>query len=325
MKILQLSPIIRPEDFFYNIVHLYDATYDEINLNASVQNDYWKGIGELVNIDNKGKAILTDIYYHQTTHYNIPYRFCDSWGQLLFIRADNDFYILSFEILTKSQIIIRNHLEFVYEKEDNRIWLQEANTRMQMLTIYLDNSYLQHEWFWEISHIDESTRSQFQRQFQIPQESELESLLNLVFDILNTQHTSIKIVDVLTTIVQKTLNLYFFPKEPIKQDNESKLKEAKIFLLKDFKNPPSLHLLSKIAGMNRSKFQKSFAELYGHSFYQYFQKHRFEYAKNLIEHKNYTASEAAYAIGYKHLGHFSIEFNKINGVKPSDLKNKNKI
>jgi AraC-like DNA-binding protein len=37
----------------------------------------------------------------------------------------------------------------------------------------------------------------------------------------------------------------------------------------------------------------------------------------------YTVSDTAYVIGYKHLGHFSREFAKINGIKPSELKNTN--
>ena len=58
------------------------------------------------------------------------------------------------------------------------------------------------------------------------------------------------------------------------------------------------------------------------NFYQYFQQERFKYAKQLLESKQCNITEAAYAVGFTNITHFSRQFQKYMNLKPNDLKNK---
>ena len=123
--------------------------------------------------------------------------------------------------------------------------------------------------------------------------------------------------DILTFITQNNIS-------PLKNYSSKELQaiqRAEGELLKNFREKaPTLNKLARIAGMNRQKFQELFKDVYGNSFYQYYQIARFEYAKKLIEQNGYNSSEAANAIGFKNYSHFSRIFVKLFGLKPSTLK-----
>lgn len=92
----------------------------------------------------------------------------------------------------------------------------------------------------------------------------------------------------------------------------------------DFQKPlPSLESLTKIAGLNRNKLQKIFKEHFGKTYYQFYQEARFLYAEELMRKEGYNISETARKVGFKHISHFSIYFEKVMGYKPIILKKKN--
>lgn len=88
-------------------------------------------------------------------------------------------------------------------------------------------------------------------------------------------------------------------------------------ILKDF---PSNRALAQEASMSLSKFVKNFKLIYGTTPYEYYQEHRLNYARDLINSNLASITEAGKLIGYKSLSHFSIAYKKQFGVLPSKDK-----
>ena len=107
-----------------------------------------------------------------------------------------------------------------------------------------------------------------------------------------------------------------------KSINESELniaKNAKIFLLKNFVNPPSIQELAHQCATNESKLKKVFKKVYNTTIYSYIQKLKLEKANILLKDQILNIGQIAKEVGYKHQGHFSKLFFENYGVYPKDL------
>jgi AraC family transcriptional activator of pyochelin receptor len=95
---------------------------------------------------------------------------------------------------------------------------------------------------------------------------------------------------------------------------------AKEYLLKNMHNPPSLHQLARVSGINEFKLKKGFKELFNQTVYEYLSDVRLETGKNdLLENKK-TVSQIAFELGYSSVQHFSNSFKRKFGVPPSRLR-----
>lgn len=147
-----------------------------------------------------------------------------------------------------------------------------------------------------------------------------ETCKNLSHDPLEKQ----KSIGYLQGIIANSLLTFFeLTKQRIKEtdlDNNSTLdglQKALDEMLKDFTlAKPNLQQLSRIAAMNRNKFQKAFQEKFGTTVYQYYQDTRFNEAKRLLDSEKLSVKTAANAIGYKSVSHFIKEFKNRFGLTP---------
>lgn len=98
-------------------------------------------------------------------------------------------------------------------------------------------------------------------------------------------------------------------------------------LIKDFSTPTlSINALSKMAGMSPTKFKTQFKNLFGLPVYEYYQKNRMLFAKQLLKQGEYTIQEVGNKIGYSNLGHFAAAFKKEFGFLPKDwVQSENKL
>ncbi|MFN4086445.1 MAG: helix-turn-helix domain-containing protein [Spirosomataceae bacterium] len=100
-----------------------------------------------------------------------------------------------------------------------------------------------------------------------------------------------------------------------------KMREAERRMTADFTvDSYNLKELSEMVGVSTKKFQILFKEMFGASYYHYYQKKRFEYVQDLILHHHFSVKQAAQAIGYKNLTFFSRQFKRIMGISPMTLK-----
>lgn len=106
----------------------------------------------------------------------------------------------------------------------------------------------------------------------------------------------------------------------LKEDEINRLIMVESLLVKDYsKNRPTITELSRIAAMSPTKLKKDFKALYGLPIYEYYQKQRMLYARNILLQKDYPVKEVGKMVGYVNLGHFAANFKKAFGILPKRL------
>ncbi len=87
-------------------------------------------------------------------------------------------------------------------------------------------------------------------------------------------------------------------------------------LRQDPVNPPDITALAAATGMSRSKFYRCFKQVFGHSPLDHLRSHRLHLAKNFLTKGKHNVTEAAFAVGYNNLSHFTKIFTAEFGVAP---------
>ena len=82
----------------------------------------------------------------------------------------------------------------------------------------------------------------------------------------------------------------------------------------------SIEALSKMCNITPEYFRRIFKNIYGVSPVRYINNLKITMAKELLESKMYSVTEAANQAGYDEMSHFSREFKKATGVSPSEYK-----
>lgn len=106
----------------------------------------------------------------------------------------------------------------------------------------------------------------------------------------------------------------------LKDDEIRRLIMVESLLVKDYaKTAPTISELSRVAAMSPTKLKADFKVLYGMPIYEYYQKHRMLFAKNLLQQKEFPVKEVGRMVGYSNLGHFAASFKKAFGILPKSL------
>lgn len=93
-------------------------------------------------------------------------------------------------------------------------------------------------------------------------------------------------------------------------------------ILTEIHNPPIIKDLAKLAGMSESKFKRLFKQIFGNSFFSYYQGFRMKEAAKLLKENKQTVSEVGYKLGFSNLSHFSKVFEQHMGLKPKSFQKK---
>lgn len=107
---------------------------------------------------------------------------------------------------------------------------------------------------------------------------------------------------------------------PIKPDIRDQLARAKSILTQDFLDPPTIPVLARRCGLNEFTLKKEFKRTFNTTIFTFVQKLKMEQAWALIREKNHSVSEAANAVGYINVSHFSKAFKKQFSINPGILK-----
>ncbi len=100
----------------------------------------------------------------------------------------------------------------------------------------------------------------------------------------------------------------------------NKVCRARDILTAAMEEPPGLFELSKMVGLSHTNLNKGFHKLFGTTVFGYLRRIRLETAKQYLLDGDMNVSEAAYAVGYSSLSHFSLAFKEYTGLYPSTLK-----
>lgn len=97
------------------------------------------------------------------------------------------------------------------------------------------------------------------------------------------------------------------------------LQNAKECIDKTFVHPLTLAQLSRKVYLNEYKLKSGFKQCYGQTVYSYVMDKRMEYAKILLEKKQYRVSDVAGMVGYANTSHFITAFTKKYNTTPSEF------
>lgn len=130
-----------------------------------------------------------------------------------------------------------------------------------------------------------------------------------------------KVVELLTLQINQ-INNFYPQKKALKNQDVDKLNDVKDILLRNIHTPYSIEELAKLAGINRTKLQEGFKELFGTTVFGFITDRRLEEARKRIQDssKEVSIAEIATLTGYKNPQHFTAAFKRKFGFLPREIK-----
>ena len=106
----------------------------------------------------------------------------------------------------------------------------------------------------------------------------------------------------------------------VSADDKARLHELRLYLEKEYVNPPPIQTLSKQFVLNKEKLVTGFKETYRVTINGYVQSVRMHKAVELLKTGDLSVTEIARAVGYYGDGYFQTAFKKYYGVTPGELR-----
>ena len=105
------------------------------------------------------------------------------------------------------------------------------------------------------------------------------------------------------------------------EQDRAAFEKVRDLLSKNFKRTYSIEELSVVAGMNRTKLQSGFKNLFSKTIYTFALDLKMNQAKTLLTNDHHLSlKEIASMVGYSHVNHFSTAFKKKFEISPSNFK-----
>ncbi len=127
-------------------------------------------------------------------------------------------------------------------------------------------------------------------------------LQSKVLELIFNEFSSLK------TCKQREIKFYEFDKKAIGKAVE--------ILEGSIKHPPTISELARMVSLNEFKLKYGFRKYHNSSVYQTLLHFRMKKAKELLKNQEFSISEIAKEVGYKHVGSFSSKFHSYFGVNP---------
>lgn len=124
-----------------------------------------------------------------------------------------------------------------------------------------------------------------------------------------------KVLELLSDLVFATGEEFFCDRR--KRLTKTRVARAKEILIAKLASPPTLDDLGREVGISGFYLSRSFSQETGMTIPQFLRRTRIERAAELIRAGSHNVSEAAFAVGYSSLGHFSKSFCEVMGVCPA--------
>ncbi|HEY5792041.1 MAG TPA: AraC family transcriptional regulator [Chthoniobacterales bacterium] len=202
---------------------------------------------------------------------------------------------------------------------------RHAAQRHQFLTIEMSGGWLQRQLGWAMEKANPTAVSFLDgRKRPQPSTTALSSRVRrLAEQLLDPPHAGIarevwyhaKVIELLAQ------SLFSEPGEELfcqrqKRVARERVERVKELLGADLENPPSLTELSRSIGCSAFYLSRIFSQETGTTLTQYLRKLRLGRAAELLQTGRYNVTEAALAVGYNSLSHFSKAFSEMFGCCP---------
>lgn len=106
----------------------------------------------------------------------------------------------------------------------------------------------------------------------------------------------------------------------LRQQDRARLYEARAILLDQFTNPPTVDMLARLVGINRTTLRSGFKEMFGETIADFCHNRRMTLARQLLKDPRFTIGEIAAATGYNQPTNFSAAFRRHFGALPRDFR-----
>jgi AraC-like DNA-binding protein len=100
----------------------------------------------------------------------------------------------------------------------------------------------------------------------------------------------------------------------------SRVYEGRDVLIEQYRAPPTIPQLSRLIGLNQTKFKLAFKLVFGMTIGDFTLKCRMERATELLMTSSMTISEIAYEIGYDHPANMTHAFRRYHGCAPREMR-----
>ena len=118
----------------------------------------------------------------------------------------------------------------------------------------------------------------------------------------------------------EVLKKYITPNRLISTSQE--LENALVYLEINFKKDITLHQLSKHINLTPSYVSKLFKKKLGVNFNRYLTIRKVKEAKRMLKEENVNINEIAFSIGYNEPNYFCKVFKKVEGITPTQYREK---
>jgi AraC-like DNA-binding protein len=100
------------------------------------------------------------------------------------------------------------------------------------------------------------------------------------------------------------------------------LRRARDHIDRHYAEPLDLERLSRVAGVSKFHFARSFESAYGETPIRYLTRRRIERAQDLLRAANLTVTEVCMLVGFASLGSFSSRFAELVGETPTAYRDR---
>ncbi len=102
----------------------------------------------------------------------------------------------------------------------------------------------------------------------------------------------------------------------VDEDNVRRIRQAKEIMISRMTEPPTLAELSEEIGLSLKKLKEGFKQIYGDSVFSFLFDYKMEYARKMLETREYNVNEVGLRVGYSTASHFISAFKKKYGTTP---------
>ncbi|MGH6780934.1 MAG: helix-turn-helix transcriptional regulator, partial [Sphingomonadaceae bacterium] len=106
----------------------------------------------------------------------------------------------------------------------------------------------------------------------------------------------------------------------LRQQDRARLYEARAILLDRFTNPPTVDMLARLVGINRTTLRRGFKDMFGETIADFCQNRRMTLARELLKDPRFTIAEIAETVGYGQPTNFSAAFRRHFDALPRDFR-----
>ncbi|MDR7371179.1 AraC family transcriptional regulator [Flavobacterium aquidurense] len=152
------------------------------------------------------------------------------------------------------------------------------------------------------------------------QEVALEILESDIPDSLSVFYFKIKAEELICLTLKELFKRGHSKVHALNENDVHKIYQVRDQVLSELHTSPVLKDFANSIGMSESKFKRLFKQIFGDSFFSYYQKFRIREAARLLKENKMTVSEVGYSLGFSNLSHFAKVFEEHYAIKPKSFQ-----